>query len=149
MRQIQCAAWLQAFCLLLMLASCDPISSVEYNVHNMTGDTVRVVFHKEILTSPYQGYAVVESDSVTTHSDSDRVALLPPDRYLTVQREWHGLYREEQVVPAWRYIAAIVQGNDTIDPARWNNEALWHFRTKGGGFGEGESRYYDLWIRNQ
>lgn len=137
--------------LMAALVACDPLSSVEYNVHNISGDTVEVTFYREIMTSPYQGYSVIENDSVTTRyqSDSAVVAVLAPNQWLTVQHEWHGLYREEYIVPAWRYIHSITQGHDTVPQAHWADESLWHVRTTGVHFGKGESRYYDLWLRNR
>lgn len=141
---------LSLLALAVSLGSCDVMSSVEYNVHNMTSDTVTVTFYQEIMTSPYQGYTIIENDSVTTHhaGDSDYVAVLAPNQYLRVQREWDGLYREEQVVPAWRYISSIKIADTELAPEQWTTESLWHVRTEGGGrFSHEESRYYDLWIR--
>lgn len=133
----------------LLLASCDPISSVEYNIYNLSGDTVRVDFYKEIMISNYQGYSIVESDSVTTRyteADSVYVAVLAPKQRLTVLWEWHGLYREERVVPLWRYISSVKMGDTELATSQWADESLWHLNTKGGGHGEGESRYYDLYL---
>lgn len=133
----------------LALVSCDPMSSVEYNVHNVTGDTVTIAFYKEIMSSPYQGYDIQENDSVTTHygSDSLTVASLAPNQHMKIHREWHGLYREEQVVHAWKYIKSIKLGENEVDSTAWD-EAAWHHRTKGGGnFAKDESHYYDLWFR--
>ena len=131
------------------LTSCDPFSSVEYNIHNISRDTVTVSFHEEIMTSPYQGFDVQENDSVTTHygSDSLTVASLAPNQHMKIHREWHGLYREEQVVHAWKYIKSIKLGENEVDSTAWD-EAAWHHRTKGGGnFAKDESHYYDLWFR--
>lgn len=143
---------LVAVAVAMSLTSCDPFSSVEFNVHNMTSDTVAVTFHSAIVTSPYQGYDIVENDSVTTHyeNDSNLVAILIPGQHLTISREWDGLYRDDQVVPAWKYITAIKIGDTELDPTRWNNESSWHLKTDGGGrFTEKESRYYDLYLRNK
>ena len=134
----------------LMLAACDPISSVEYNIHNMTSDTVSITFHKELMTSAYQGFEIEENDSVTTRYDSDSItsALLAPNQHLKIHKEWHGLYREDQMVHAWMYIKSIMQGQNEVDSKKWDNEAAWHHRTKGGGnFAKDESHYYDLWFR--
>ena len=75
----------------VILTSCDPLSSVEYKVHNKTSDTVVVTMHNEILDSSYQGFDIQESDSVITHygsEDSISVAVLAPDMVLTVHDEW-------------------------------------------------------------
>ena len=100
--------WLMTVALGLSLASCDPMSSLEYNIHNVTSDTVTVTFYRELMSSPYQGYVIRENDSVTTRytADSCNVALLAPNQHLTIQREWHGLYREELFVHAWGYISS-------------------------------------------
>ena len=150
MRNFNIPLWLAAVAVVMSLASCDPLSSVEYNIHNITSDTVSVTFHKEIMHSLYQGYDIVENDSVTTHyeNDSITVAVLAPNQYLTISREWHGLYREEWVVHAWKYIQSITIGDTETQPESWNNESAWRLKTKGGGYGEGESRYYDLWLRD-
>lgn len=143
-------ACLIGLAIILSMVSCDPISSLEYNIYNMTSDTVTVTFYKEFMSSPYQGYDIEENDSVTTHysADSCNVALLAPNRRLMVQREWHGLYREEWLVHAWRYIKSIKIGDIKTDSTTWNNEAAWHHRTKGGGrFAKEESHYYDLFLR--
>ena len=131
------------------LTSCDTFSSVEYNIHNISSDTVTVSFHEDIMTSPYQGFDIQENDSVTTHyGDSVTVAVLAPNQHLKVYREWHGLYREDRVVPAWRFILSIKVGETVTAPETWNNESAWSSRTKGGGnFSKEESRYYDLWFK--
>ena len=149
MKIIHIPLWLSALIVVLSLASCDSLSSVEYNIHNISSDTVTIAFYKEIMTSPYHGYTIEENDSVTIHyeHDSARVAILAPNQHLKVQREWHGLYREEQIVPAWKYIESIKTGETELDPKQWTDEREWHTRTKGGGFAEGESRFFDLWIR--
>ena len=136
--------------LALSLASCDPMSSLEYKIYNMTSDTVEVTFYKELMTSPYQGYDIEENDSVTTHysADSCNVAILAPDQQLWIHREWHGLYREELIIHAWRYITSIKIGEVDASSLTWNNESAWHHRTVGGGnFAKEESHYYDLFIR--
>ena len=144
--------WLGAAVIFLGLVSCDTMSSVEYNIHNITSDTVAVTFYKEIMSSPYQGYDIHENDSVITHysADSCVVAILAPNQMLRISREWSGLYREEQVVHAWKYISSIRKGNSEVASSMWDNEAAWHHRTKGGGnFAKEESHYYDLWFKNQ
>ena len=142
--------WVSAVVVALSMASCDPMSSVEYNIHNVSSDTVSVTFYKELMSSPYQGFEIEENDSVTTRYDNDSttVARLAPNQHLKIHREWHGLYREEQVVHAWKYISSIRVGENEVDSTTWDNEAAWHHRTKGGGnFSKEESRYYDLWFR--
>ena len=133
-----------------MLASCDPLSSVEYKIYNKTADTVTVDLYKEILASSYKGYDIEENDSVTTHygeEDSVSVAVLAPDMVLTVHEEWSGLYREERVIPLWKYIKSITVGETELPASSWNNESAWHLRTEGGKRFEGESRYYDIILR--
>ena len=151
MRYLKMPLWLPVLALLTMaMSSCDPLSSVEYKIYNLTEDTVAVSFYKEIMTSPYQGYSVEENDSVTTDyntsqgNDTILVATLAPKRTLTLSYEWWGLYREERIVPAWKYIKAMVMGDKEADPSAWNDESRWTMKSKGGGFGEGESRYYQL-----
>ena len=142
--------WVAALSVILLFTSCDPLSSVEYNIHNMTEDTVTVAMYKEILTSAYQGFDIVENDSVTTHygkEDSISVAVLAPHQYMSVQREWSGIYREELVVPIWKFMKSITVEDVELSPERWNKESAWHLKTTGGGLGEGESRYYDLYLR--
>ena len=135
----------------MSLSSCDPLSSVEYGIHNMTKDTVTVTMHTEILSSSYQGYTIHKSDSVSIHygeDDSVSVAVLAPDQYLEVKREWDGLYHEEQLIPLWKYIKSITVGGVELKNASWDNEQAWHQKTKGGGRFQGESRYYDLYLRD-
>ena len=150
MRIFNISFWLAVVATVMSLTSCDPLSSVEYNIRNMTSDTVSVTFYKEIMSSSYRGYDIEENDSVTTHygSDSSVVAILAPDQFLTVHREWNGLYREEQVVHAWKYIKSIAIGGNELAPESWNNESAWRHKTKGGGkFAKDESHYYELWLR--
>lgn len=149
MRVFKFPLMLAIVALVVSLTSCDTRSSVEYNIHNITSDTVTVSFHKEIMTSPYQGFDVEENDSVTTHyGDSIAVALLAPNQHLKVHRQWDGLYREEQVVHAWKYIQSIKLGEAEVESAKWDNETAWNHRTKGGGnFSKEESHYYDLWFK--
>lgn len=133
-----------------MLTSCDPMSSVEYKIYNKTIDTVTIDMHKEILASSYNGYDIEENDSVTTHygeEDSVSVAVLAPDMVLSVHEEWSGLYREERVVPLWKYIKSITVGETELPTSSWDNEQAWHLKTTGGKRFEGESRYYDIILR--
>ena len=142
--------WLSLILALVLFTACDTMSSVEYNIHNMTSDTVSVTFYKELMSSPYKGYEIVENDSVTTRYDNDSVtvARLAPNQHLKIHREWHGLYREDFVVHAWKYISSIRVGENEADSTTWDNEAAWHHRKKGGGnFSKEESHYYDLWFR--
>ena len=153
MRRINISIWMAVAGVIMLLTSCDTMTSLEYNIHNTTSDTVTVTFHKEIMSSAYAGYDVHESDSVTTHydgSDSIYTAILAPSQQLTIHREWDGLYREEQIVHAWRYISSIKIGEVEAEPSMWDNESAWHHRTKGGGkFSKEESHYYDLWLRDK
>lgn len=151
MRIFNMALGLAAVAFVLSLTSCDPLASSEYNIHNITGDTVTITFHKEIMSSAYQGFDIQENDSVTTHYENDSltVAYLAPNQHLKIHREWHGLYREELIVHAWVYIKEIKRGENEVDAATWDNEAAWHHRTKGGGnFDKETSHYYDLWFRD-
>ena len=137
--------------IILSLTSCDPLSSVDYKIYNKTSDTVMVAMYKEILSSSYGGYDIVENDSVTTHygeADSINVAVLAPDQILWLHDEWNGLYREEQIVQFWKYIMSIKKGDEELSPDKWNNEPSWHLRTEGGKRFQGESRYYILTLRD-
>ena len=150
MRILKIFQWLAVIAAVVSLTSCDPMASVEYNVHNITKDTVTITFYKSIMSSPYHGFDIQENDSVTTHyaDDSLNVAALAPNQHLKIQQEWHGLYREERIVHAWRYIKSIRVGDNEVDSTTWA-EAAWHHRTKGGGnFAKEESHYYDLWFRD-
>lgn len=141
---------LSVICVVLSLTSCDPISSVEYKLYNKTADTVIVNMYTEILSSSYGGFDIQENDSVKTHygiEDSVSVAILAPDQVLSVNREWDGLYREEQVIPLWKYITSIKVGASELPPDSWNNEPAWHLNTEGGKRFQGESRYYSLILR--
>ena len=142
--------YLAAMAVMVALASCDPVSSVEFKIYNKTADTVTIVMYKEIMTSPYEGYTIIENDSVSTdyEADSCNVAVLAPEQVLQVDRIWHGLYREEQVVPFWKYINSITIGDTEMRPESWNNEAAWHLKTVGGGRFEDEFRYYDIVLRD-
>lgn len=134
----------------LSLTSCDPMSSVDYKIYNMTGDTVTVDMYDEILESSYQGFSIEENDSVTTYygpEDSITVAILGPDQVLWVHDDWHGLYREEWIVPVWTYIRSIEIADQELEARLWKSESAWHLKSEGGGFGEGESRYYSFFIR--
>ena len=150
LRFFNISLWVAVIAVALLLTGCDPMSSVEYNIHNMADDTVTVAFYKEIMSSAYRGFEIEENDSVTTRYDNDSVtvAKLAPEQHLKIHREWSGLYREEQVVHAWKYIRSIKVGENEVDSTAWGNEAAWHHRTKGGGnFAKDESHYYDLWFR--
>ena len=133
--------------MVMSLVSCDPLSSVDYKLYNKTNDTVTVTMYKEILSSAYGGYDIEENDSVVNHygeDDSVSVAILAPDQVLSVHREWSGLYREEWVVPVWKYISSIKAGDTEVAPEQWNQESLWHLKTDGGKRFQGESRHYSF-----
>ena len=150
MKKINITLWTALLAVVLSLASCDPMASVEYNIHNLTADSVLVTFHKEIMTSPYHGYDILDYDTVAIHfeDDSSNVAILAPNQHLKVHREWHGLYREEQIVHAWKYISSIKAGDTELAPSVWDHEQAWNHRTTGGGnFAKEESHFYDLWFR--
>lgn len=139
-----------ALCALSMLASCDPLSSVEYRVRNMTEDTVLVDMYRQIMTSSYHGYVVEEGDSVVLTvlpEDSIYLATVLPGQCFVARHQWSGLYREELIVPAWRYFKSITVGDTRLDSLWWSNEQSWHLKTEGGRRAEGESRYYDLFLR--
>lgn len=139
-----------AVIILLSMASCDPMSSVEFDIYNKSGDTVTVNMYKEVMSSSFKGYTIVENDSVSTHYDADscNVAVLAPDQVLKAQYDWSGVYREEFVVPLWKYIKSIKYGDVESAPALWDNAEAWVMKTKGGGRFEGESRYYSLILRD-
>ena len=133
--------------MVMSLVSCDPLSSVDYKLYNKTNDTVTVTMYKEILSSAYGGYDIEENDSVVNHygqDDSVSVAILAPDQVLSVHREWSGLYREEWVVPVWKYISSIKAGDTEVAPEQWDQESLWHLKTDGGKRFQGESRHYSF-----
>ncbi len=133
--------------MVMSLVSCDPLSSVDYKLYNKTNDTVTVTMYKEILSSAYGGYDIEENDSVVNHygeGDTISVAILAPDQVLSVHREWSGLYREEWVVPVWKYISSIKAGDTEVAPEQWNQESLWHLKTDGGKRFQGESRHYSF-----
>lgn len=133
--------------MVMSLVSCDPLSSVDYKLYNKTNDTVTVTMYTEILSSAYGGYDIEENDSVVNHygeDDSVSVAILAPDQVLSVHREWSGLYREEWVVPVWKYISSIKAGDTEVAPEQWNQKSLWHLKTDGGKRFQGESRHYSL-----
>ena len=140
-----------AVILLLAMSSCDPISSLDCDIYNKTSDTVTITMYKDLMSSSYMGYSIVENDSVTTHyeADSCNVAVLAPDQVLKARYDWSGLYREDFVAPLWRYIKSIKSGDVELAPALWNNEAAWSLKVKGGGRFEGESRYYTLILRDR
>ena len=142
--------WTALLAVVLSLASCDPMASVEYKIYNKTADTVTVTMYKEIMSSSYRGYTIIENDSVSTEyqADSCNIAVLAPEQVLVVDKEWSGLYREEQVVPFWKYIRSITVGETELSSGLWDNEAAWHLKTVGGGRFEDESRYYDLVLRD-
>lgn len=151
MRIFNISLWMAVVAIILSLTSCDPLSSVDYKIYNKTSDTVTVAMYKEILSSSYGGYDIVENDSVTTHygeADSINVAVLAPDQILWLHDEWNGLYREEQIVQFWKYIMSIKKGDEELSADKWNNESAWHLRTEGGKRFEGESRYYILTLRD-
>ena len=150
MKRINISLWIALLAVVMSLVSCDPMSSVEYKIYNKTTDTVTVAMYKEIMTSSYKGYTIIENDSVSTdyEADSCTVAVLAPEQILVVDNEWSGLYREELLIPFWRYIISITKGDTEIRPDLWNNEAAWHLKTEGGGRFEDESRYYDIVLRD-
>lgn len=150
MKIINKTLWMALLAVVLSLVSCDPMSSVEFKIYNKSTDTVTVAMYKEIMTSSYEGYTIIENDSVSTdyEADSCNVAVLAPEQVLVVDNEWSGLYREELIVPFWKYITSIKKGENEVRPELWNNEAAWHLKTDGGGRFEDESRHYDIVFRD-
>ena len=147
MRIFNISVCMAVVAMVISLVSCDPLSSVDYKLYNKTNDTVTVTMYTEILSSAYGGYDIEENDSVVNHygeDDSVSVAILAPDQVLSVHREWSGLYREEWVVPVWKYISSIKAGDTEFAPEQWNQESLWHLKTDGGKRFQGESRHYSL-----
>jgi len=142
--------WLAMMAVVISLTACETSSSVEYNIHNVTTDTVIVTFFKSMMSSPYQGYDIIENDSVTTHyqADSCNIARVGPNQHLTIHKQWSGLYREDELIHAWRYIQSIHKGDVEVPAQQWDNQSAWHHRSQGGGnFEKNESHYYDLWFR--
>ena len=92
MKKIKMPMWLAGLAAVsASLVSCDPVSSVDYKLYNKTSDTVTVAMYKEILSSSYGGFAIVESDSVTTYygeADSVNVAVLAPNQWDS-EPVWH------------------------------------------------------------
>ena len=150
MKIINITLWMALLAVVLSLVSCDPMSSVDFKIYNKSTDTVTVAMYKEIMTSSYEGYTIIENDSVSTdyEADSCNVAVLAPEQVLVVDNEWSGLYREELIVPFWKYITSIKKGENEVRPELWNNEAAWHLKTDGGGRFEDESRHYDIVFRD-
>lgn len=147
MRIFNISVCMAVVAMVMSLVSCDPLSSVDYKLYNKTNDTVTVTMYTEILSSAYGGYDIEENDSVVNHygeDDSISVAILAPDQVLSVHREWSGLYREEWVVPVWKYISSIKAGDTEVVPEQWNQESLWHLKTDGGKRFQGESRHYSF-----
>lgn len=147
MRIFNISVCMAVVAMVMSLVSCDPLSSVDYKLYNKTNDTVTVTMYKEILSSAYGGYDIEENDSVVNHygqDDSVSVAILAPDQVLSVHREWSGLYREEWVVPVWKYISSIKAADTEVAPEQWDQESLWHLKTDGGKRFQGESRHYSL-----
>ena len=147
MRIFNISVCMAVVAMVISLVSCDPLSSVDYKLYNKTNDTVTVTMYTEILSSAYGGYDIEENDSVVNHygeDDSVSVAILAPDQALSVHREWSGLYREEWVVPVWKYISSIKAGDTEVAPEQWNQESLWHLKTDGVKRFQGESRHYSL-----
>ena len=147
MRIFNISVCMAVVAMVMSLVSCDPLSSVDYKLYNKTNDTVTVTMYKEIFSSAYGGYDIEENDSVVNHygeDDSVSVAILAPDQVLSVHREWSGLYREEWVVPVWKYISSIKAGDTEVAPEQWNQESLWHLKTDGVKRFQGESRHYSL-----
>lgn len=147
MRIFNISVCMAVVAMVISLVSCDPLSSVDYKLYNKTNDTVTVTMYTEILSSAYGGYDIEENDSVVTHygeGDTISVAILAPDQVLSVHREWSGLYREEWVVPVWKYISSIEAGDLEIAPEQWNNESQWYLKTDGVKRFQGESRHYSL-----
>ena len=153
MRRITISSmWLSLFAVITALVSCNTVSSVDYTVLNLTEDTVTVSMYKEILTSDYQGYVIEEGDSVIVRygeNDSITVAVLKPKQALQVHNDWDGLYREERIVPLWKYIKTITVGDTERAADTWDNESTWYLKKSGGGRFEDESRHYFLYIRNK
>ena len=144
------AIWLSVVAALISLTSCDPMSSMDYRVHNMTGDTVTVTMHELILTSDYQGFAIEDNDSVVIRygeNDSINVAVLKPNQVLWVHDDWNGLYREDFITPFWKFIRSIRVGDTELPATTWNTEQAWHLKTEGGTRFKGESRYYSIVLR--
>ena len=150
MRIFNISVCMAVVAMVMSLVSCDPLSSVDYKLYNKTNDTVTVTMYTEILSSAYGGYDIEENDSVVNHygeDDSVSVAILAPDQVLWVHNEWNGLYREEQIVPFWKYIRSIKAGEKEFPADSWDNEAAWHLKTEGGKKFQGESRYYSIILR--
>ncbi len=142
--------WIAVLAIVVSLTSCDPMSSVDYKVHNMTGDTVTVAMYMEILSSDYQGFTIEQQDSLVGRygqDDSVNVAILAPNQALAVHYDWSGLYREDFIVPLWQYISSIRVGCSVRPRDSWDNEPAWHLKVTGGKRFQGESRYYDLYLR--
>lgn len=144
--------WLSILAALTALVSCNPVSSVDYRVLNLTEDTVTVTMYKDILTSDYQGYVIEDNDTVLARygkDDSVSVAVLKPKQALWVHNDWEGLYWEERIIPLWKYIKTIRVGDTERTASSWDNEESWYLKTDGGKRFEGESRHYFLYIRSK
>ena len=133
---------------IMLLGSCDPLSSYCFKIYNMTNDTV------SIMMSPCYGYLIEKNGNRTGgygDDNRDSIAILLPYENLNVTDDWIGesvsSLEEDGIIPLWVYIQYIKVGDRELPPEIWKQKDAWKCSKDGGGFGSGETMYYELWIR--
>ena len=107
-----------------------------------------------IMMSPCYGYLIEKNGNRTggySDDNKDSIAILLPYENLNVTHEWIGMsvssLEEDGIIPLWVYIQYIKVGDRELSPEIWKRKDAWKCSKGEGGFGSGETMYYELWIR--
>ena len=133
--------------LILLLASCDPSSSYEFRIHNVTNKkvTVRMLPGNPIVIETIMGRRSVSNDTLIIINPGENLL----SEWVITNAKLHSMW-EDNVIPLWTNIVAIKIGDKPVSSAKWKNPANWIVSGSGGGALEyTEKREYDLWLLNE
>lgn len=120
---------------LFVIASCDPISSVEYRIYNFNSEIVTIELKKRIE------YDIYHEDSVKKHyASDDNIVELEHYDFLELYYEWMN-NRAKSHTPLWEDISSIHIGDSIIPHTYWNNVENWEVRSRSEIHGE-SIKYY-------
>ena len=138
--------------IMLLLCSCDFVSSYDFRIHNQTEDSISI--EMTIKCPPYS-YFEKNGQRFNCYENYYRpeidtlVILLSGDVFIAksklINQSLSG-FEKDGVTPFWYYIKSITIGEKSLDPKVWNHESAWQKKHDGHGIFFGETWKYDLWI---
>ena len=126
---------------LIVLVSCDPMSSVEYRIINLS--------HKNTVIEFKEGfyYNVHHEDSTNFYYSTDnRTAVLKHNEFISIYYEWINPTVESHT-PLWMELQDIQMEDSIVPREYWNNPKSWQKSGDKGIMG-GEEIKYNLFLQD-